>query len=198
MAGGNVSDSQDMSQAVEHGLQIVEEIGCTVILIHHTGKDVTKKELGSIALRAGLDSSIFVEKSAGGIISVKPDKQKDMADGEEMNLYFSLNVVEVGSTAKGKVLTSCTLNPEDNPGNEQGARAMQEIEWNKMNMLDLLQEEGELRTTEWDSLCRERHGLTKGKVETYRRELVDSGEVTHRRDGITHYYSRPIAIPKIA
>ena len=101
-------------------------------------------------------------------------------------------------TAKGKVLTSCTLNPEDNPGNEQGARAMQEIEWNKMNMLDLLQEEGELRTTEWDSLCRERHGLTKGKVETYRRELVDSGEVTHRRDGITHYYSRPIAIPKIA
>lgn len=56
MAGLDESGSRDAGMAIEALEMIKRELGCTVLCLHHTGKDASRGERGSSALRAGFDS----------------------------------------------------------------------------------------------------------------------------------------------
>lgn len=62
--------------------------GCTVLVLHHTGKDQTKGGRGSSALHGALDASMEMDPAKGGGGSFKfiPRKMKDWAKGETQQM----------------------------------------------------------------------------------------------------------------
>lgn len=100
MAGGDENSTKDMSVFVGNCDRIRAATGAHVMLIHHSGKDAAKGARGSSALRAATDTEIEI---AEGRMTVT--KQRDIEGG--FSASFTLNVVELGRTAKGKPITTC-------------------------------------------------------------------------------------------
>ncbi len=80
--GGNENATQDMNQFITNLDRLKAEFGCTVLVVHHTGKDAAKKERGNTALRGASDTMILLDETdnsvgiAGGA-AVFCEKQKD-------------------------------------------------------------------------------------------------------------------------
>ena len=176
MSGGDFNSGTDMSSAVTRCMELIEGLGCTVLIVHHCGKDAAKKELGHTSFRAALDSSISLSKD-GDLIKVKGSKQKDMADGSEQDMHFKLKPVHIGHTVSGKDITSCVIEIVRDPKEDERIKYGQEIGHIKEQMLNNLDDAGPLLTGAWDSLNRDRLLLPKNKVEKYRKELLENGEV---------------------
>lgn len=102
--------SAGMGEAIEAVKRIRHECGGLVILIHHSGKDVSKGLRGHSSLYAALDSVIEVSRD-GGRRSWRLAKSKDGADGETHP--FRLEVLEVGLDDDGDPITSCAVVPEE-------------------------------------------------------------------------------------
>lgn len=80
--GGNENATQDMNRFITSLDRIKAELGCTVLVVHHTGKDAAKKERGNSALRGASDTMILLDEtdSHDGIArgaAVFCEKQKD-------------------------------------------------------------------------------------------------------------------------
>ena len=190
MSGGDFNSGTDMSSAVARGQELIEGLGCTVLIIHHCGKDTAKKELGHTSFRAALDSSIFLSQE-GGLIKVQSSKQKDMQDDSDQDIYFKLKRVHIGFTEKGKDLWSCVVERGENPKDDENRKKYQNIQFIKEDMLDELDDK-ELTTTEWDTRCKDCIiDLSKGKVAEYRKELLAEGKVKCRQEGNKMYWSLP-------
>ncbi len=80
--GGNENATQDMNLFITNLDRLKAEFGCTVLVVHHTGKDTAKKERGNTALRGASDTMILLDETdnsdgiAGGA-AVFCEKQKD-------------------------------------------------------------------------------------------------------------------------
>lgn len=61
MAGLNENDAKDASRLMQFCDSLVENLGCTVIAIGHTGKDGERGVRGSSALHAGFDTVIEIK-----------------------------------------------------------------------------------------------------------------------------------------
>jgi RecA-family ATPase len=94
MAGGDENSSQDMGALIGTCDRIRAELPCTVLLIHHAGKDTTKGARGHSSLRAAVDTEIEVTGTANPrVITVR--KQRDLPSGE--TFAFDLEPVELGT-----------------------------------------------------------------------------------------------------
>jgi len=93
MAGADENSAQDMGRFVEACGAICREIGCAVVGIHHTGKDVERGARGSNALLGGVDAEIKIERHEGRV-TVTITKQKDDDEGEPLQLR--VEKVEIG------------------------------------------------------------------------------------------------------
>ena len=102
MQGSDENSAADMGNFILNCDRIVTDLDCTVIAIHHSGKDASRGARGSSALRAAGDTEIFVEKNEAGRTATVA-KQKDGEEGLEIG--FSLEQVEIAGTT----LTSCTV-----------------------------------------------------------------------------------------
>jgi len=79
--------------------ELRQTLKCTIIVIHHCGKDDAKEERGSSALRGNLDSSIKVIKTGNirdgdCVVKVENQKVKDGPDGNE--LIFDPKIISLG------------------------------------------------------------------------------------------------------
>jgi predicted transcriptional regulator len=80
---GNENDTKDMNTFCTNVLNISEKLGLATIIIHHSGKDLTKGARGSIALTGAVDLSIEMSRSDPETLSpvmVRCRKQKDAAE----------------------------------------------------------------------------------------------------------------------
>lgn len=102
MAGGDENASTDMGVMVKHLDAIRNATGAHVLVVHHSGKDKARGARGHSLLRAATDTEIEI---ADRTISVT--KQRDL-DGE-WSAPFSLTVATIGIDAKGRPVTSCTV-----------------------------------------------------------------------------------------
>lgn len=102
MAGGDENASTDMGVMVKHLDALRAATGAHVLVVHHSGKDKAKGARGHSLLRAATDTEIEI---ADRTISVT--KQRDL-DGE-WSAAFSLRVEHLGIDAKGRPITSCTV-----------------------------------------------------------------------------------------
>ena len=83
MAGLNENDAMDAGKFIRFCDSLVESFGCSVIAIHHTGKDDTRGARGSSAFHAGFDTVIEVKAHrATKAVSVWARKHKDAEERE--------------------------------------------------------------------------------------------------------------------
>jgi hypothetical protein len=102
MGGGDENTAVDMGILVGHCDRLRAALGCTINVIHHTGKDKAKGARGSSALRAATDTEIEIDE---GRLSIQ--KQRDLDPMDDM--VFELRSVEVGRRPSGKAVTSCVV-----------------------------------------------------------------------------------------
>ena len=106
---GDENSAQDVGSAVSALARIQRALGCTVMVVHHSGKGGGVKraqERGSSALRGAMDVMIHVVKS-GTVVQVMSDKQKDAEDFPMLSL--TLHIQSLGVDALGKARSSCVL-----------------------------------------------------------------------------------------
>jgi hypothetical protein len=86
---GDENSTRDMQVVVEALRRIVERFGCSVLLVHHSGKNEWAGERGSSALRSGLDTLLCLfqyPKSKDIVLEI--EKQRDAAKHPEITLDF--------------------------------------------------------------------------------------------------------------
>jgi hypothetical protein len=106
MAGGNENSSDDMGKLVINCDTIRYGTEAHISLVHHSGKDQAKGARGHSSLRAATDTEIEVMPHEGlSVAAVK--KQREFEGGQEW--AFSLNQVKVGINGRGKDITSCIV-----------------------------------------------------------------------------------------
>src|SRR5690349_3684239 len=114
---GNENAPDDMGRFVAACGRIREACEGHILIVHHCGKDVAKGARGHSSLRAATDVEMEVTKAEGcRCLTVRKNR-----DGEEGAVYaFKLETVELGTNAKGRVVTTCvaaeTAAPEQRAG----------------------------------------------------------------------------------
>lgn len=134
IAGGNENSSEDMGALVRNGDLIRQATGAHLTWIHHSGKDQAKGARGHSSLRAATDTEIEVV-ATGAARMASVTKQRDMECGG--GFAFTLKVVELGANRRGKAVTSCIVEAEDEhaPG---GAPARRRLRGHKQRALEVL------------------------------------------------------------
>ncbi len=113
LCGGNENASEDMGAFVNAADRIRNETGAHVLAVHHSGKDDTKGARGHSLLRAAVDSEFKIEKSEGGLITMRVTKQREV---ETRGVFaFRLRTVVLGENRRGKPVTSCVVEPAETP-----------------------------------------------------------------------------------
>lgn len=102
---GNENAPEDMGAFVAGCASIREALGCHVLVVHHCGKDEARGARGHSSLRAATDIEIEVAEGEDGIRTAKVTKHRDEASGAVF--AFKLDVVELGTNAHGRTVTTC-------------------------------------------------------------------------------------------
>jgi len=134
IAGGNENAGEDMGALVRNGGLIQQVTGSHLMWIHHSGKDQAKGARGHSSLRAATDTEIEVV-ATGHARSASVTKQRDM---ECVGTFpFHLKVIELGTNTRGKAVTSCVVEADDEhaPG---GAPARHRLKGHKQRALEVL------------------------------------------------------------
>jgi hypothetical protein len=106
--GADENSGEDMGRALGHCEQIQAATGGLVLLIHHTGKDLSKGARGWSGIKAAMDAQLEVSRDGDSKLrKVRNDKQKDEEDGQEWP--FQLEVVHLGVDEDLDPITSCVV-----------------------------------------------------------------------------------------
>ncbi|SFT45287.1 AAA family ATPase [Paraburkholderia aspalathi] len=108
--GADENSSRDMSQVINNLGTLKDRIGCTVLVVHHTGKDTSKGLRGHSSLFAALDAAIEVRRD-GDRREWSDAKVKEGPDGERHR--FALLRVDLGEDEDGESVTSCVIAPDE-------------------------------------------------------------------------------------
>lgn len=82
MGAADENAAGDMGRVLDRCAMIEQQLGCVVVLVHHTGKDPARGARGSNALNGALDVLIVVEKH-DGYSTAKVAEMKDGREGQE-------------------------------------------------------------------------------------------------------------------
>ena len=109
---GNENDAEDMSDWLRATAAIQRRFGATLVFVHHTGKDLDKRDRGHSSLRAAADTMIRVQKQGERGVLVQVDKQKD---DEELSIALRTVSVTVGKDPDtDEPITSLVLVMDEN------------------------------------------------------------------------------------
>jgi KaiC/GvpD/RAD55 family RecA-like ATPase len=107
MAGRDENAAQDMGLLVKGCDFIRNETGATVVLIHHSGKDMSRGARGSGALRAAVDTEIEVSGQVNPR-QARVTKQRDLLGGG--TFAFDLEAMEIGTDPETREpFTACVV-----------------------------------------------------------------------------------------
>lgn len=127
MPGANENSGEDVGKALRHAKGIHKALKCTVMLVHHAGKDTTKGARGWSGLRAAADAEIEVVRS-GNARALRLSKSKDGEDGTIFG--FTLETVNLDIDEDGDMITSCVVMEAANalPGPTKVRKDLGEVE----------------------------------------------------------------------
>ena len=120
LGGVDPSDAGAANQANEAVQRIIDETGCTVSPIAHVAKTQGSDSIkGAGEYGDAADAYIFIERTPGERLrTVILGKQSDGEDG--LKFCFEPDVVEVGTDARGKPITSIVLRQVDLESGQNG------------------------------------------------------------------------------
>lgn len=99
--------SADMGLVIQNAKLLADAINGLVVLVHHSGKDQSKKMRGHSSLYAAMDGVLEVTKDKFGQRAWSIVKSKDAADG--IHREFDLLTFKIGSDSWGMDTTSCAI-----------------------------------------------------------------------------------------
>ena len=76
---GDENTAKDMSRFVNNCIALRRDIGGSVVIVHHSGKDTSKGARGSISLLQGVETQIEAEGAVSRGTTLYCEKQKDAA-----------------------------------------------------------------------------------------------------------------------
>ena len=135
MAGANENASEDMGKALAHCKGIHKATGALVLLVHHSGKDVSKGARGWSGMRAAADVELEVTRTPTARI-LQATKQKDGADFQEWG--FDLEVLSIGHDDDGDAITSCVVIEADVPVKVEKVKPLGGLEMQILNAVSVL------------------------------------------------------------
>ena len=102
------NSNDDMARFINKLEDIRLKYGCTIILVHHTGKSSNNGARGASALKANIDFS-FEVAGENKKCALSCDKMKD-ADDAIPEMYFKIKAVDLGIlNSKGKQITGACI-----------------------------------------------------------------------------------------
>ncbi|MBX3708271.1 MAG: AAA family ATPase [Gammaproteobacteria bacterium] len=104
------NSSVDMGKIIVSSSKLQNTIGGVVLLVHHSGKDETKKLRGHSSLLAALDGAIEVANS-NNRREWHVAKSKDDVTGQSYS--FRLEIISFNEDNKGEKITSCIVIPNE-------------------------------------------------------------------------------------
>lgn len=165
--GGDENSAQEMGEFVAGLEWLKRETSATVMVVHHTGKQVQEMERGSSALRGAADVMVRVSKN-DTLVTVNNNKQKD--DEEFSDISLELRQVAIDND------TSCVLSPAIGRSGVASGLARQL----KRTLTALATSPHETTTTtEWATAA----GLKERTLHSHRKALVDGKYVEDVKKG---------------
>lgn len=148
LMGGDENSAQDVG-AFNNAVQaLIESTGACVLILHHTGKDVTRGARGSSALQGAVDTEIAVDGK-----SILPTKQRDMETGEAIG--FKLTPIIVGLDDDDEDITSCTVEGATVAASTNGIRLAGNTLFGWEVLIALRPDNAPITDEEWRDGCRE-------------------------------------------
>ena len=101
--GGNESDQEDMDLYLDASHMLVQELGCNVLTVHHSGKDPTRGPRGSTGLPGAVYSNMEMCEPKKGERCLVTHKQKDGPEAPDVSI--DLVLVEMGEAedSRGRI-----------------------------------------------------------------------------------------------
>jgi KaiC/GvpD/RAD55 family RecA-like ATPase len=115
LKGANVSDPDATGIALNAIQRIIDETGVTVVALAHVAKaEGSSTQKGAGEWEDAADALIRIDREDGQALRIVTlTKQSDEVDG--LIYGFELQVVDVGTTATGRRVTSCVIRQVDVP-----------------------------------------------------------------------------------
>ncbi len=110
-----------MSAYVRACDKLREEFKCAVIVVHHCGTN-DQRPRGHTSLTGAADAQIEVKRDKAGNIAVTVEYMKDGAEGDK--IVSRLVVVKLGSDEDGEPITSCIVEPSEQPAQSSRPKAL--------------------------------------------------------------------------
>lgn len=125
---GNENSPDDMGKFVAACGRIREAGEANVLVVHHSGKDAARGARGHSCLRAATDAEIEITP---GLIRVTKSR-----DGESGHNYgFRLAKFELGTNAKGHVVTTCVVAEAEPPAKGEPSARLNAAQQNALSHL---------------------------------------------------------------
>lgn len=176
MGKAKENDNSDVTTVTVNVQRVVETFDCTILLVHHTGKDEGAGPRGASAWTGNVNASIEVKKGQGGARHLNLDKQKDEDDAVAFG--FRLARYQVGEDDKGRPITSCVAIVEEiDPDRSEPDAGPSEVK----QMLDLIKTAGTAGIA-WSEVCKDSQFADMWKqrpatVRGWKKWLLDKGLV---------------------
>ena len=109
---GDENSARDTRKYLDACSRISQELGCTVLTIHHTGnaEDARNRARGSSALRGAMDFEIQVEKPEDSkYLKIKCTKMKDAEPFKPMTFTLEQMSILDWVDEDGEQVTTCTI-----------------------------------------------------------------------------------------
>jgi RecA-family ATPase len=104
--GANENSGEHMGAVLKRCQNLMVQLDCLVILIHHSGKDTNRGSRGWSGIKAAMDTEIKITAKAGESVATI-SKQKDGESGK--TFAFNLESVSLDDDEDGDAITSCVV-----------------------------------------------------------------------------------------
>ncbi|UJX47168.1 AAA family ATPase [Xanthobacter sp. YC-JY1] len=119
IGAGDEDKARDINVVVQRAERMQRELGCHVLVVHHSGKDRERGARGSNALLGAVDAAIEISRHETGLCEGKIAKVKD--GGDIAPFTYELRQSVLGADEDGDDITSCVVKPSDaSPGEAKG------------------------------------------------------------------------------
>ena len=107
--GVDENSVKEISQVLTHLKFLQRQTNSLALIVHHSGKDVSRGIRGSSSIRAALDTSVEVVSTSNTQKEWRVDKSKDSTDGQVYR--YSLREISTGVDEDQTTITSCVVEP---------------------------------------------------------------------------------------
>lgn len=127
MAGANENSAEDMGKLIGSLDSIRDRFGCSVLCVHHSGKDEAKGARGSSSFYAALDAEFRV-KCVNSLVTLSSSKAKDWDPPEPIHFRPHVQTLDVmgedGQPETSVVLVPAELGPDINAAKRRQAQEL--------------------------------------------------------------------------